>query len=1662
MVEESDVWVTVLSLTRKTAANRRKSIDPPSTNTPNPWKDCNKHTAVWNLLSIAVSHKDLQLRKAYIERIMTLSPTTQRLLMSMIENRKKLNGKNRTPSKSANKRTEEFTPGRKDPAPTKSANRTTDEKKSTSKRNSASLMGPKDDKYMHLEKRDETVNDTQKERDHLWQSQKNVSGNSLSSPNMSKRFSSGKEPPESPDVSRRNFHDAFGSPLQQPAAKRMPPPSSERHRMGQNASRNIFSPGLGDTKEYESQVQGLRDENEELALELKKSRSNEEQYSMKIDDLDEHFRKEILKVEREAREREDKAIQEYQTQISLIQDQLVQLTKENSAICSERDELLKVKDDMEVMSHNNALLDETTERLRTYKEKVQQFTDVKDALQREEEAHSRSVEENLRLKNELKNLQPLKRQLEEYKTRAVDLEVRLTDSQDELSKLKEHRAASSEVSTHMEQYVIAQEAEIKELVRRVQQNDVANTNGSSVGDGISELNPELKREILSLRNENEQLRAFAAKREEDEVSKLEQNAEDKTMLAERYKAQFLSTKDKLESTEISLADSKNREKKLQEEVNDTAKLAERYKSQFFSTKAQLESTQLSLQDSKSRESSLRTEVADSLLKMKGTQLEVEEVSKQFSKCTEDLKESIDRESNLEKELASWTSEAKQIQERSNDLSRKLSVTTQDLENSTKNEQTLSEDKAGLKIEIHSLQERCNGLTDEIQRCTIELELSHCRESKLEISVKEWMKRVQESDKHIERISASLVEYTEELKESKETVVGLETNLSESSALHMEAEKRIEKIVNELNETKSSLEKSKKTLNQNMQRYIDLQNSLTDMTCRAEDAEKISMTRMELVQSTREKLQEAEQEIETLVKEKIDLTSSVEDWTSQTEKARTVNKNLENTLETTLDSMEDTVDKLAEAQSRIEILSKERDVLTASVEKWTSKTDETKSLAKKLQRELDETICCLKNTEEKLSQSQVQNEHRTSEIEIITIGNQNLKKEISHGERSITDLRNELIKTNESLKDAERSIENLQNDLLDAQQEFDSSQQNTQRMEGREELLNKQLKEAEQSIQSLQKELLETKQNLELTQNTANEMEERERVLNEQHHHAEQMLADLEDSIEREIQTSEDFSTALEKSEADKSKMKADFDSREETLIQSLESEKGKGNMVKQELSEVKNTVNTLQDSLSSSQHREKMLKHEVTKLEDKKRECENELSELKSRIDEELENSSKSLESVREKMSAKARKQLEELQRDMTQVLEDERRTKRQQDILYKEQLTQLKQEYDKELSRLQESSSIEVEKYVGEKEKELKQLKEEHEEKMKSMESGAKEEKEKLMQTGKGMMKEIKEKKDKEINDLSDDVTFLEQRIIEEEDEKKRLGQQFQTKIIEYKKKLQLASGRINTLSADNNDFDDRVKYLEREKFKLREENDRYRRQLGGRSGSDSALQSQLETLQNEFKSAVDENRELKRKLQERDFRSLSSIGEESSSRTYTRSRANQSTMLQLRAEYEETIEALNDEKRELIMKNSASITDVQKAEKRAWLVEQDNSILKQDLTSLRLTKERLENALSSIRQKNSSVEHASFDENFSVSEDSGIPKPPTPEVSAQFEDGSSIRMASYESQRRRSRDFSILGTNQGFTNRSSSQTNYGLTSPDQDTKRFVQSTKSTAHSIP
>ena len=85
-------------------------------------------------------------------------------------------------------------------------------------------------------------------------------------------------------------------------------------------------------------------------------------------------------------------------------------------------------------------------------------------------------------------------------------------------------------------------------------------------------------------------------------------------------------------------------------------------------------------------------------------------------------------------------------------------------------------------------------------------------------------------------------------------------------------------------------------------------------------------------------------------------------------------------------------------------------------------------------------------------------------------------------------------------------------------------------------------------------------------------------------------------------------------------------------------------------------------------------------------------------------------------------------------------------------------------------------------------------------------------------------------------------------------------SKINSQRQKLELSIGENNKLTEENAELQDEVYKLQREVTKLQEENDDCRQQLEGRYGADGQTQSQLEKLQKEFNSILNENRALKK----------------------------------------------------------------------------------------------------------------------------------------------------------------------------------------------------------
>ena len=1372
LTNQDDLWQAILAMRRKT--EKRKSVEPSLKDTPRIWNDQMKHDALASLLDGAVSHKNLDQRTIYIERIMGLPSSTQRSLMALIERRK---DKGRTPGK-----------GKKEHSCSKKSKTETPCKSATPSK--GIMSSPASDARVPFSP-------------HI--------SNTMTSPNGTRRSSPGKVLFNTPLTGggpspRRSFEEAFGH-NQHTAESRCS--SSKRHA---SQPRTMFSPGLGDSDEIAKQIQELRERNHQLETELEKSQKRESDLTEKVEQVESNMRKEMVTIEANARRREDETREAYEEKIASLQSSLESLTERYGAAERAKEELDGVKDEMELMLHTKGMLAETTERLRKYKERLQQLTDVKDALQREEEAHSKSVEECLRLENEVKALQNVKKQLEEYKTRAVDAEVRFAESQDEVGKLKQEKQRLENNLQELVKGSEVQQEEVEESQRRIQQDNNDMEEALGVGEGLSELNPELKEEVYRLRNENERLRVFAAKHEDGAVEKMEQALEDSTLLCERYKNQFLSTK------------------------------------------GELESTQSSLNESNIRETRLKNDLSEWTNKAKVSQEQANALSAQLHQCSDDLVASRNRVSELEKEVEELEAHVEASEEHATALSDRLSKCTSDLEASQKRELSLKQDVSDWIQQSKASQERANSLSEQLHKQSTDLKASLERESSLKRDVSEWTKQAKASQERANDLSEQLHICSTELNESKDREADLERELTITRDKILCMTEDLDKCNEELDSNQKELERAEQQLH-------ELRNDLADMTGRAEDSEAISKQRMELVQTTRDKLTSCQKELDTL-----------------------------------------------------------------------------------------------KETEEKM---RLESASMTEKLNEVTEQNQNLEGELAEARMMSEDLHQNLERSEAESASLRTSKETLESELISLAEKVTS---------------------AESLAETLQDELMRTQESLKMTQISLKKSQDDEKVLKLNLENSDKRSSELEISLDRALKSRQDAifesKRQLETTRADLiAKAAKDIGELKSKFAARLEEEVVLANKHKEEAFHTKELLCKAQASLDESQKGETLLKMEVTRLQQSNADLVKELDQARELTAEKIQECELSIVANQEALEEKAKKDLNQLQDNMNKLLEDERRAKRQADEMMKEELQRQQEKFKSEISQLQQQASIEAETVKKECADKIALQKIELEEQKDLIEKKCKDEKDNLVAKGKAMLNDVRLKAKEEIEILENEFAELKDKFATVRSEKEEIARSYTAKVTEYKKQLRYATTRINTLTNESDELEESVQRLEREKFKLNEENDRYRRQLGGRFGSGNKVENQLEVLQQEFKKALDEIRELKRKLNEQESiaASLPPIdeNEESADSSYSRDAVNQSTLVQLRAEYEATLEVLNDEKRELIMKNSAAITDVQKAEKRAWESDQANASLKQELTSLKLQNERLQHELAST--KDAISEHTS-----------------------------------------------------------------------------------------
>lgn len=745
--QSGNLWDTILTLTLRL---KGKKTHVQTHITPHTWSHAAQHAALAALLDAAVSHPILELRKEYIGRIMGLPPDVQRALMSLIERRKT----SKTPKKSLT--------GTK-------TNRDKARNVRTSFGDASPLTSP---------------NRVGRALNH------NINNNNTGSSSTEKRHSP-----------RRTFEQAFPSTPSTAHSKRTPPSHID-------ANSSFLSPGLGDNAAVEQEFQALHEETAQLKHELALKDRRERQLQEQLEQAEADFRQKLIKVEADASRRHDDTCADHQRQLDDLKSQLVKLQDQLQKATRAESQLAVIQDERDILRHTQQQLVETRERLSTYREKVQHLADIKNALQREEEAHSKSVEDCLRLRNELQSLQPLQRQLEEYKQRATEAEFRLTETQDTLTKLQEEKLLNGTASNDLERTCQAQQEEIRELRLRLQHETRSMEGGDTagVGDGLSELNPDLKEEIERLRSENNNLRVFRDSRQGDAVAKMEERLDDANRLAERYKTQYLSIRDQFERKQRHLAASKSREAKLRDDVHD------------------------------------------GLEKIKQTQAVVEDVSQQLHLTQEEVTALRNRETELETELTKWMESGKETQEKSNFLAGEYRSCANMLEACQTRNAKLIQEVAQLSQELREEQESNKKINCEMTQTQETVQATERQASDLRAELEMWIAKCQKLEHRVATLNGQIDAGKSMLAQGRAKEERLAAQAAQATQFLAEANNKGEELVANLSQVREELFATKAELSACEDRESQLLSSLSAMTHRADDAEAKSQQRKERADS----------------------------------------------------------------------------------------------------------------------------------------------------------------------------------------------------------------------------------------------------------------------------------------------------------------------------------------------------------------------------------------------------------------------------------------------------------------------------------------------------------------------------------------------------------------------------------------------------------------------------------------------------------------------------------------------------------------------------------------------------------------------------------------------------------------------------------------------
>lgn len=455
------------------------------------------------------------------------------------------------------------------------------------------------------------------------------------------------------------------------------------------------------------------------------------------------------------------------------------------------------------------------------------------------------------------------------------------------------------------------------------------------------------------------------------------------------------------------------------------------------------------------------------------------------------------------------------------------------------------------------------------------------------------------------------------------------------------------------------------------------------------------------------------------------------------------------------------------------------------------------------------------------------------------------------------------------------------------------------------------------------------------------------------------------------------------------------------LEESCEDAKRLSERFKEQFFQTKSELEDALQLLCESEAREAKLVEEVEDWSMKYKELSNEMKEERIIRHKAMIDAERDWQNQKKNLIDKGRQDLHDLEQRLIQKIEAERKQHKEKMDRADAQRTEIENNLNEQLTLLREQSSKTLRSTKELAEKRVEELEQSKQAEIEKLQQDHADERERMMTKGKNMIREerqktkelkkqITEEYEVKIESLEDELEKV--KIIQGEYEKKAMA-----KISKRDQQIKLLDARNRESARANGELEDKVKKAERKTKEVATDNERLRRQLGSRFGPGGASQTQFEELNSVCKSLQEENRRLKDMNPDR-LLLANDVPEPSSSQSnegkQTISSFSKDALAQFREEYEEKIEALEDEKRLLVMKSSAAVTETQKAEQRSWELEEELTKVRSELTTAKLALQRNERRSgfsaglsSSSKKRYESSGHATEKENTPNARIRGLP---------------------------------------------------------------------------